>query len=51
MLPETTDDPIPQDVLDSLARISPIRIDSNPSPPPKNDELLPEIIRLMNAKQ
>ena len=26
MLPETTDDPIPHDVLDSLARISPIRI-------------------------
>ena len=53
MLPETTDDPIPRDVLDSLARISPIRIDSTSSLSPQDNELLPEINQtiLMNANQ
>ena len=52
MLPET-DDPIPQDVLDLLARISPIRIDSTSSLSPQDNELLPEINQtiLMNANQ
>ena len=53
MLPETTDDPIPHNVLDSLARISPIRIDSTSSLSPQDNELLPEInlTILMNANQ
>ena len=40
MIPETPDEQqqIPQELLDSLKRI-----DITPSPPPKGDELLPEI--------
>ena len=40
MIPETPDEQqqIPQELLDSLKRI-----DITPSPPPKGDELLPEL--------
>ena len=38
IIPETADNPIPQEVLDSLARIS-----NTPSPPPQDNELLPEM--------
>ena len=43
MLPETRDDQTTQNVLHSLARISPIRINSTPSPLSQDNELLPEI--------